>query len=234
MESATNRIKRLLEIFSLYLFNLYYIKGKDMILSDFLSRQIEDDSNLHEIIPISFNIWDVLKDNYHQLTTDTYHMQTRAQGKAQANIPTMPDAQSEKQKATPEATRLPIQAEERAKEPKTPPSGIALQAPRNIKLPPDFMLPPIVVPPNDRPPPKPPNIGETSPHRGPDLRADNEENSPHQEGIITEAYIAQDQSYLEQPQELIKLVNTSKFVQRHLLWQANINKILNIIKRKVL
>ena len=65
MEPATNRIKRLLEILSSYSFNLYYIKGKDMILSDFLSRQIEDDGNLHEIIPISFNIRDVLQDNYH-------------------------------------------------------------------------------------------------------------------------------------------------------------------------
>ena len=48
MEPATNRIKRLLEILSSYSFNLYYIKGKDMALSDFLSRQIEDDSNLHK------------------------------------------------------------------------------------------------------------------------------------------------------------------------------------------
>ena len=87
MEPATNRIKRLLEILSSYSFNLYYIKGKDMILSDFLSRQIEDDSNLHEIIPISFNIWDVLQDNYHQLTTDIYNMQTRAQVKAESQCP---------------------------------------------------------------------------------------------------------------------------------------------------
>ena len=56
VEPATNRIKRLLEVLSSYSFNLYYIKGKDMILSDFLSRQIEDDSNPHEIIPISFNL----------------------------------------------------------------------------------------------------------------------------------------------------------------------------------
>ena len=49
MEPATNRIKRLLEILGSYSFDLYYIKGKFMILSDFLSRQIEDDSNLHEI-----------------------------------------------------------------------------------------------------------------------------------------------------------------------------------------
>ena len=33
MEPATNRIKRLLEVLSYYSFNLYYIKGKDMILS---------------------------------------------------------------------------------------------------------------------------------------------------------------------------------------------------------
>ena len=71
LEPGTNRIKRLLEIISSYSFNLYYIKGKDMILSDFLSRQIEDDSNPHEIIPILFNIWDILQDIYHQLTTDT-------------------------------------------------------------------------------------------------------------------------------------------------------------------
>ena len=30
---------------------LYYIKGKDLILSDFLSKQKHDDSNPHEIIP---------------------------------------------------------------------------------------------------------------------------------------------------------------------------------------
>ena len=47
MEPATNRIKKLLEILSSYSFNLYYIKGKDMILSDFLSRQIKDDSDQH-------------------------------------------------------------------------------------------------------------------------------------------------------------------------------------------
>ena len=56
VEPATTRIKRLLEVLISYSFNLYYIKGKDMILSDFLSRQNVDDSNPHEIIPISFNL----------------------------------------------------------------------------------------------------------------------------------------------------------------------------------
>ena len=45
VEPATSKIKRLLELLSSYSFNLYYIKGKDMILSDFLSRQKIDHSN---------------------------------------------------------------------------------------------------------------------------------------------------------------------------------------------
>ena len=44
-EPATARIKRLLELTSTYSFELYYIKGKDMIPSDFLSRQKHDNSN---------------------------------------------------------------------------------------------------------------------------------------------------------------------------------------------
>ena len=36
MEPANTRIKRLLELISSYSFNLYYMKGKDMIPSDFL------------------------------------------------------------------------------------------------------------------------------------------------------------------------------------------------------
>ena len=56
VEPATTKIKRLIELLSPYSFNLYYIKGKDMVLSDFLSRQKMDNSNLHEIILISFSL----------------------------------------------------------------------------------------------------------------------------------------------------------------------------------
>ena len=61
IELATNRIKRLLEILSSYSFNLYYIKGKDMVWSDFLSRQQGDRSDPHQIIPISFNMKETFK-----------------------------------------------------------------------------------------------------------------------------------------------------------------------------
>ena len=87
MEPATNRIKRLLEILSSYSFNFYYIKGKDMVLSDFLSRQIEDDSDPHEIFPIFFNIKEILKENYQNIVKDTYMVQTRSQAKAKQMLP---------------------------------------------------------------------------------------------------------------------------------------------------
>ena len=86
-------------------------------------------------------------------------------------------------------------------------------------MPPGTLIPPIVMPPSVRPPLKPPNVdnANTTPNLGPDPNMDNEENSPHQEGIITETYVVPDQSYLEQPQELIKLVNTLKEVEWYLL-----------------
>ena len=84
VEPATSRIKRLLEVLSAYSFNLYYIKGKDMILSDFLSRQNLEDENTKEIIPISFNMKSVLQDRYYKVgkNKEKYMIQSRSQTKA--------------------------------------------------------------------------------------------------------------------------------------------------------
>ena len=76
MEPATNRIKRLLEVLSSYSFNLYYIKGKDMVLSDFLSRQPGDNNDPHQTIPISFNMKEILKRNYQNALKDIFMVQT--------------------------------------------------------------------------------------------------------------------------------------------------------------
>ena len=57
---ATTRIMRLLEILSGYAFNLYFVKGKDMKLCDFLSRIDVDRGNPGEVIPISFNSFSML------------------------------------------------------------------------------------------------------------------------------------------------------------------------------
>ena len=48
-----------------------------------------------------------------------------------------------------------------------------------------------------------------------------------------ETYINPDQTYFERPQELIDLVSTSKLVLKYLPWQMDMDKILDIIKRKV-
>ena len=66
-EPATTRIKRLIELLSPYSFNLYYIKGKDMVLSDFLSRQKTDDRNPHKIIPISFTLRSQVDNHFYQI-----------------------------------------------------------------------------------------------------------------------------------------------------------------------
>ena len=51
---------RLLEILSGYAFNLYFVKGKDMKLCDFLSRIDVDRGNPGEVIQISFNSFSML------------------------------------------------------------------------------------------------------------------------------------------------------------------------------
>ena len=63
----TTASERLLEFISSYSFNLYSTKGKDMILSDFLSRQKHDNSNPHEIITISFNMHNILHEKYYNI-----------------------------------------------------------------------------------------------------------------------------------------------------------------------
>ena len=71
---------RLLEVISSYSFNLYYIKGKDIILSDFLSRQKHDDSNPYKIISISFSMLNVLYDRYYNIgNLEKYLVQTQFQ-----------------------------------------------------------------------------------------------------------------------------------------------------------
>ena len=74
------------------------------------------------------------------------------------------------------------------------PSKIIQQSPEGIALPPETIFLPIVAPPNIRPPLKLPNVKETiaNSNLGPDLKIDIEENSPHQEGIITKTYAAPD------------------------------------------
>ena len=163
-------------------------------------------------------------------------VQTRSQAKAQANAPTVQNTTGKPvaQDAIPKVDKIPIKTEKDLKPLQS--TVVNQQLPQGLVIPPENIVP-LSTHPSFRLPPKPPNAvkeAASSPNLGQDPNVDFEENSNQQEGIITETHVAPDQSYLKQPQEFTKLVNTSKVVQKYLPQQADIDKILDIIKRKVL
>ena len=316
-EPATTRIKRLLELLSPYSFNLYYIKGKDMVLSDFLSRQKTDDSNPHELIPISFSLRDQVSDYFYHIDNgnnlprkDKYLVQTRSQVRASgirvpeihgANKGLDPHVQPGKQKSFPIQTvnkgmpthpipkprigqgRAGIRRKVKAPLPIASPHLLPIQPitehdsrtamplpeptnqsqshvqsqiwPRQLSQ--HHPIDPAQIPqqigpkiqhrptpsyhdPYSRPPPKPPDISDPLDNRkdlldnDSDRKIEIEENSPFQEGIISEIYERPDNSYVQEPQELTDLIDTTKLILKYLPKQMDIDKILDIIKRKVL
>ena len=316
-EPATTRIKRLLELLSPYSFNLYYIKGKDMVLSDFLSRQKMDDSNPHELIPISFSLRDQVSDYFYRIDNgnnlprkDKYLVQTRSQVRASgirvpeihgANKGLDPHVQPGKQKSFPIQTvnkgmpkhpipkprigqgragirrkvkaplpiasphLLPIQPitehDSRTAMPLPEPTNQSqshvqsqiwprqpsqhhpidpAQIPQQIGPKIQHRPTPSYHDPYSRPPQKPPDISDPLDSRkdlldnDSDRKIEIEENSPFQEGIISEIYERPDNSYVQEPQELTDLIDTTKLIQKYLPKQMDIDKILDIIKRKVL
>ena len=67
-----------------------------------------------------------------------------------------------------------------------------------------------------------------------DRNVDIEENSPFQEGIISQTYERPDKFCIQEPYKLKDLIDTTKLVQKFLPKQMDIDKILDIIRRKVL
>ena len=94
--------------------------------------------------------------------------------------------------------------------------------------------------PYSRPPPRPPAVTNSIDSQKDlldndlDRKVDIEESSPFQEGIISETYERPDTSYIQEPYELTDLIDTTKLIQKFLPKQTDIDKILDIIKRKVL
>ena len=300
VEPAITRIKRLLELLNSYSFNLYYIKGNDIVLSDFLSRQKVDDSSPHEIIPISFNMREGLQENYYNLgnmSEDKYLVQTRSQAKLTGvKVPEVhgmekslvPHVKPENLKSVklPTDKRPPIpkprigqgraRIRRKAKvvlstqmpiQPPVPNVATSLPEPviqsqetvqtehqlaaqtpirqqasptsikqsigprtehRPIPFYPDLIL---------RPHPRPPYLKDARKDLldlDMDRNINSEENSPYQEGIISEMYERLDKSYFKVPSELKDLIDTTKLVQKFLPKQTDMDKILDLIKRKAL
>ena len=82
-EPATTKVMRLLDKLSAYSFNLYYVKGRDMILSDYLSRHRQKELDPSELIPISFcclkEFGSLIDD---KIGEDIFHIKTRSSVKA--------------------------------------------------------------------------------------------------------------------------------------------------------
>ena len=237
MEPATNRIKRLLEVLSCYSFNLYYIKCKDMVLSHYLSRKTGDKSDPHKVIPISFDIKDASFKSCQNKTLDTFMVQTRSQAKG-VKAPTTRELTCSMQKKAKDIK--PIITEDDDDDDwiisNLNKDGVVTNKEVSSHLTPSKAHDQVYSQPFTRPPPRPPDLSQSNPKvtEQIEINIDFEENSPHQEGIITKMYEHPDKSYLEQPQELSDLVDSTKILHKYLPKQVDIDKILNIIKRKVL
>ena len=76
------------------------------------------------------------------------------------------------------------------------------------------------------------NTQEINPN--PHINFDFEENSPFQEGIMSEMFQRLDKSFFQNPKELGDLINKEKLVHKYLPKQMDIDKILEVIQRKLL
>ena len=222
VESATTRIKRLLEVLGSYSFNFYYIKGKDMILSDFLSRQKVNHSNPCKIIPISFSMRAVLQPEVHgsRKGLDPHNIpEKQLQPIASLDIEKKPRmgqgrvGMRRKIKALPSQYTGPGSSESK-------PIIIYGEAvsvaepvlPKPItEIPRSEVLPPYPLPQN-RPPPKPPDQ-LIKKQDASDTKTDIEENLPFQENIISEIYERPYKSYFQEPIELKDLTDTKIIIQ---------------------
>ena len=82
-EPATTRIMRFLDRLAAFSFNLYYVKGRDMIMADYLSHHRTKDSDMSELIPISF----CPVTTYHRYLEENAHgIGTRASTKVASEV----------------------------------------------------------------------------------------------------------------------------------------------------
>ena len=114
-------------------------------------------------------------------------VQTRSQAKTQANCPTVQNTKPVTQNAASKIARIPIKTG-KEKDSKPLPSGVGQQLPKRLVMPLGTLIPPIGMQHKCQTTPKSPNVDNvtTSPNLGPEPNVDFEENSPDQEGIITE------------------------------------------------
>ena len=101
-----------------------------------------------------------------------------------------------------------------------------------VEIPRSEMFPRYLVPPSRPPPKHPDNLSKKQ--EAESLKIEIEENSPFQESIISDVYERPNKSYFQELIELKDLIDTNNIVQWFLPKQTDIDKILEIIRKKVL
>ena len=76
-ESAIPRIMRLLDQLSAYNFNLYFVKGKDLVLVDYFSRHRESDDYPYGLVPASFCLFETYLSNLGLDTLNVYSTRSK-------------------------------------------------------------------------------------------------------------------------------------------------------------
>ena len=66
----------------------------------------------------------------------------------------------------------------------------------------------------------------------PNINFDFKENSPFQEGVMSETYQRPDKTFFQEPKGLGNLINKGNFVHKYLPKQKDIGKILKIIQKR--
>ena len=280
-EPTTTRIKCLLELISSYSFNLYYMKGKDMILSDFLLQQKNDDSDPSEIIPISFNTYNILEENKKVNVhinlpckdENKFLIQTHSQAKmSSTKLPEVhrvrkelnPNLRPEKQHAMPkkgvteklhigqgraglrrkhalDCIDQPFDVTRRIPERSKMVTGITKNL-QHTSAAHDRVInndksfsPDVLLHPPHRSLPRQQNVEKVIPNNsnsGSNL--DIEENSPFQEGVISETIQRLHKMFFQKPKSLDDIIDMGNLIHKFLPKQMDIDKILQIIQRKVL
>ena len=130
-EPATTRIRRLLDRLSAYSFNLYYVKGRDMILADYLSRNRNKDIDPSELIPISFCCMNVYRGLLASgIGLEMYNIGTRSSIKASGEKP--PEVHGADKPLDP---NLKPEHQARSKLPSIVGSGSPSKSPRKVTTP---------------------------------------------------------------------------------------------------
>ena len=253
------------------------MKGKDMIISDFLSRQKNDDSDPSEIIPISFNAYIILEENRKIdvcKNEEKFLIQTHSQAKmSSTKLPEVhevgkelsPNLRPEKQHAMIKKgiTEKPHIGQGRAGLRRKhadcidQPSGVTRRISEGSKIAigktnnpqhtnamhdrginndksfsPHILL---QLDPLCTPLPKQQNVDKLFPtNQDTGINLDIEENSPSQEGVISETIQRLDKMFFQNPKRLEDIIDMGNLIHMFLPKQMDIDKILHIIQRKVL